>query len=129
MKTVKIKNFTFLVPDKTSEINVVKKSLATVNKKVGVSFKMTDELHERLYKEIINVLCTAADISIPFIQISDQVNQLLLSIKGTDRELLDFKYSLHEEIDSIKGRCYYLIESIDKKYQWYNKRNPKEYII
>lgn len=134
VETLSLRNIVYPEHKEQLELaeNTIKKiELALRKANIGNTFKKHDggDTHSTLYDDTIRVLLYIADLSLPVFNLMDSIESKYYSRYPNDfklaRKLFLAEYeSLHMPYDTLKNKCYSLLNDIDRIYYIQTKKQP-----
>ena len=120
------------LPPNHEKLNYVETVVDKFKKRIeyykGIGMISQDEYIE-LHKLIVQVLEYVGELSMPAFNIRDEVEKRYFTMYKNSPELakklwLDHYHDIHKPFNTIKNRCFSLLEQMDNLYTKANKTSP-----
>ena len=123
------------IPNHTQELNKADSYLKSISedfKYIHLGRRITAEQHIKIYEEIIRVLDYVGRLSMRMFEITDEFDESysIKYIKTPElgkKLMLEQTEQLHKPYDSLKNKCYRMLDDLDGEYRRIYKKNPPNY--
>lgn len=96
--------------------------------------KINDDDFTMYYEEIVKILTILSDITNPIFQIHEELEENFKIKYAKSPAIGELKYQIfikkiHNPYDTLKNRCYAILDKLDNTYIKSNKKNPPNWNI
>jgi hypothetical protein len=131
-KNIEVSTITHNLPNHKYELNKAEEKILKLKRHLNLIKQrnnIDDEIHDKLYEEIVGALDWVGRLSMHIFELRDDLELLYeIAYPKSPRmgyELFDKHYSnLHHPYSILKNRCFALLEDLDKTYIFKYKKTP-----
>jgi len=128
--------YDFNLPNHENELSKAEDVINKLKEKINYTevYKMTDKLFIEAFEEVIRALDYVGKLSLPAFGIEDEMeaiyNKRYMHSLPLAKELwLNHYGNVHKPYNTLKNRCYKLLDELDALYVRINKKEPPNWKI
>ena len=127
----------FNLPDHSTQLQKAEEVISKLKDKlkhIETTKSITDELHTKLYEEVVRILDYVGKLSISAFDIEEEIERLYtLQFQNSPqlgKKLCNDHYEkIHHPYTLLKNRCFKMLEDLDEEYKKRWKKNPPNWNI
>jgi hypothetical protein len=127
----------FNLPDHSTQLQKAEEVINKLKdklKNIETTKSITDELHTKLYEEVIRILDYVGKLSMSAFDIEEEIERLYtLQFQNSPqlgKKLCNDHYEkIHHPYTLLKNRCFKMLEDLDEEYKERWKKNPPNWNI
>jgi len=127
----------FNIPIHANELSDAENRIEKIKLKlelIKINKTIDDNLHVTMFEQIVLVLDYVGGLSLPAFEIQEELEELykmkFLSSPELAKKLwLDHYGKIHKPYNTLKNRCYRLLDTLDAEYELKFNKLPPNYMI
>ena len=128
--------YDFNLPNHENELSKAEDVINKLKEKINYTevYKMTDKQFIDMFEEVIKILDYVGKLSLPVFAIEDEMEAMYIKqyrhSPALAKELwLNHYGNVHHPYNTLKNRCYKLLDELDALYVRINKKEPPNWKI